>query len=73
MRLLSVGTIVMLKGGDKTIMIYGLNVVNLDNKEKYDYLACLYPEGYLGDEHNIFLNHSDIVQIISENKGDFKW
>lgn len=64
MSLLPIGTIVLLDGGTKELMIYGKNVTNCDTNEDYDYVACLYPEGYIGDNYNVFFNHISIEKII---------
>lgn len=63
MELLPIGTIILLKNIDKKIMIYGKNVIRVETNTKYDYLGCLYPEGYIGEEHNIFFNHDYIKKI----------
>ena len=49
MELLPLGSIVILKGGFKKLMIIGRKIVQGENKEFYDYLGCLYPEGDIGD------------------------
>ena len=42
---LPIGTVVMLKGGEKRAMITGFCSVSEDDPEKiYDYNGCLYPE-----------------------------
>ncbi len=63
MKLLPVGSIVRLKGGNKMLMIYGSNVHNLTNKKDYNYVACFYPEGYMGSKYNVFFNNESIEQI----------
>ncbi len=62
-KLLPIGTVVLLDGGSKKVMIYGKDVIKQDTNEHYDYLACLYPEGYLGTDYNIFFDHEFIVRI----------
>ena len=45
---LPIGTVVMLKGGTKRIMITGFCSIEENTKEKmWDYSGCLYPEGFL--------------------------
>lgn len=63
MVILPIGTVVRLQGGTKKIMIYGINVKNLDDGKDYDYVACLYPEGYIADAYNIFFNSGKIDKI----------
>lgn len=63
--LLPIGTIVLLKEGEKRLMINGIKQTNAngDGKE-YDYLGILYPEGHIGDEFQYLFNHEDISEII---------
>ncbi|WP_455721600.1 DUF4176 domain-containing protein [Agathobacter sp.] len=65
--LLPIGSIVLLKGGIKKIMITGIKPVSKedDGEEKeYDYIGVIYPEGYLNDEFNFLFYHSDINDVI---------
>jgi len=63
MELLPIGSVVMLEGGDKRLMIYGILQTNGENNTNYDYLGCLYPEGYIDIEHIFMFNHKDIIRI----------
>ena len=59
-----IGSVVMLKGAWKKIMVTGYAPINPDTNEKmYDYMACLYPEGIISADYNILFNHDDIKQI----------
>ncbi len=75
---LPIGTVVMLKGGKKRIMITGFCVVdNNDNKKIYDYCGCLYPEGFLDSTKNLLFNHDQIANIyfkgyVDEEEKTFK-
>ena len=60
--LLPIGSVVLLKGGEKKVMITGVMQTNEDGKE-YDYLSVIYPEGNIGKEGNFLFNHSDIEQV----------
>lgn len=52
---LSLGSIVILKGGSKKIMIYGRQQYQLSSDRiLWDYVGCLYPEGFISDDYNIF-------------------
>lgn len=64
MNLLAVGSVVILKGGNKKIMIYGRKVHHMDHDRKYDYLGCPYPEGYIGDHMNVFFNSEYIEHVV---------
>ena len=63
--LLPIGTIVLLKDGEKRLMINGImqSEAGGDGKE-YDYLGILYPEGHIGDQFQYLFNHEDIIEIV---------
>ena len=69
--LLPIGTIVLLKEGEKRLMINGIKQTNAsgDGKE-YDYLGILYPEGHIGDEFQYLFNHEDISEIVFKGYED---
>ena len=64
-KILPIGTVCLLDGGKKRLMITGyFPVKNEDGKkEKYDYMGCLYPEGILSFENVILFNHNQIKNI----------
>jgi len=63
--LLPIGSIVLLKDGEKRLMINGIMQSDANgNKEEYDYLGILYPEGHIGDQFQYLFNHEDIKEII---------
>ena len=48
--LLPIGSVVLLKGGIKKIMVTGIKPVSKDDdgtEQEYDYIGVIYPEGYL--------------------------
>ena len=63
MAYLPIGTVVTLVNGRKPIMIYGRKQLQQGSQKVWDYVACLYPEGNLGDEYNIFFQDSEIEKI----------
>lgn len=72
-QLLPIGSIVLLNGGNKKLMIYGRKQLLLneetdheitEEKNMYDYLGVFYPEGYISPEYSFVFNHSDIKEII---------
>lgn len=75
---LPIGSVVMLKGGTKRVMVTGFCTVPNEDKEKvYDYSGCLYPEGVISTEQVLLFNHSDIEKIyylgyIDEEEKNFK-
>jgi len=63
--LLPIGSIVLLKDGEKRLMISGIMQSDANgNGEEYDYLGVLYPEGHIGDQFQYLFNHSDINEIV---------
>ena len=63
--LLPVGSVVLLKGGIKKLVIMGIKQANAEEPDvEYDYAGVMYPEGYLGNDTLYLFNHSDINDII---------
>lgn len=63
--LLPIGSVVILKGGLRKLMIIGIKIATEEDPNNYfDYMGVLYPEGFLGDEGHFLFNHSDINDII---------
>lgn len=61
---LPLGSVVLIKGAKKRVMIIGYATIDTAKKDKvYDYCACLYPEGVLSTEQTIIFNHDDIDRI----------
>ena len=61
---LPIGTVVMLKGGSKRLMITGFcSVANDDKNKVYDYSGCMYPEGFLSSDQTALFNHDQIDKI----------
>lgn len=63
-KFLPIGTVVMLKGGSKRVMITGFCSVEDGNIEKvYDYNGCLFPEGYLKSNQTCLFDHDQIEKV----------
>lgn len=61
---LPLGTVVMLKGGTKRVMIIGFCSSEKNNRDTiYDYTGCLYPEGILESDKLCLFNHKQIDEI----------
>ena len=63
MELLPIGSIVLLKGAEKRMMIFGICQTDSNSKKEYDYLGVMYPEGNIGDDVKFLFNHSDIERV----------
>ncbi len=63
-RFLSLGTVVMLKGGSKRLMIIGYCAFDEAKKDKaYDYIGCLYPEGVISSKQMALFNHNQVQKV----------
>ena len=61
---LPLGSVVLLKGASKKIMIVGYLSYSFSQKtEIYDYMGCLYPEGIISSDKNLLFNHDQIDEI----------
>ena len=75
---LPIGTVVLLKGGSKRVMITGFCSVDGNESDViYDYNGCVYPEGYLSSDQTCLFNHDQIEQVINmglvdEEEKEFK-
>lgn len=75
---LPIGTVVMLKGGEKRVMITGFCSIEDKNRDKiWDYSGCIYPEGFLTSNQNCLFDHDQIEKIyhlglIDEEEKEFK-
>jgi len=70
LELLPLGSIVLLKDGEKKLMIYGRCQVAPETKQEYDYIACLWPEGNLDVEFMYLFNHADIDTVFHQGYSD---
>ena len=63
--LLPIGSVVLLKDGEKRLMINGIMQNDAGGTGKnYDYLGILYPEGHIGEGFQYLFNHEDIDEIV---------
>ncbi|MBL1224264.1 DUF4176 domain-containing protein [Enterococcus sp. BWR-S5] len=64
---LPLGTICIVKGNTKKLMVIARGVATVMERHPlyFDYGACLYPEGLLGDSL-IYFNHEDIQKTVHE-------
>lgn len=61
--LLPIGSVVLLKEGQKKLMIFGVKQMDSEVQEEYDYIGVMYPEGNVGVEGQYLFNHDSIDQI----------
>ncbi len=60
---LPIGTVVLLNGADKRLMITGRVVTRQNDNNIYDYTGCLFPEGIAAYDDMYFFNHENINKI----------
>ena len=61
--MLPTGSVVLLKGGEKRVMICGRIQAKAKDDTIYDYSACYYPEGLI-DPSSIFFFNRDAIERI---------
>lgn len=62
---LPIGTVVILKNGEKKLMITGFNPSTKDENGtiSFDYSGCYYPEGILNPNESYLFNHDMIDNV----------
>lgn len=77
-KFLPIGSVLLLKGGTKKVMITGFCSIAVENQDKiYDYCGCIYPEGYLNSNEICLFDHDQISEICflgyeNEEEEEFK-
>jgi hypothetical protein len=61
-KLLPIGSVVRLKEGKKYLMLIGI-LQRDDEGNEYDYIACVFPEGYIDEDTFFLFNHEDIEEV----------
>ncbi len=61
--LLPIGSVVLLKGGSRRVMICGRIQANAEKGIIFDYSGCLFPQGIINSNDMYFFNHDDIQTI----------
>lgn len=61
---LPIGSIVLLEGGKKKVMITGYCMQTEEKPgEIFDYSGCVYPEGVIRSDVTLIFNHSQIKEL----------
>ena len=61
--MLPIGSVVLLKEGEKRVMICSRVISNSADQKIYDYAACLYPEGIV-DSDNLYFFNRDAIDLV---------
>lgn len=63
-KFLPIGSVVLLNGGKKKVMVTGFcSIAEDDMTRVYDYSGCIYPEGYLSSNQICLFDHNQIEEI----------
>lgn len=61
--MLPIGSVVLLKEGEKRLMITGRVLTKAGDDTIYDYAGCYYPEGIGGANSTFFFNRDAIARL----------
>ena len=66
-KFLNIGSVVLLKGGEKRVMVIGYLPMPDDNdlEKIYDYIGCIFPEGLISSDEMLVFNHDQIDKVYS--------
>ena len=71
---LPLGTVVLLEGGTKRVMITGFATASSDDPDLiYDYAGCMYPQGFITSNQTILFDHDQIQKIYHFGLIDPEW
>lgn len=73
-KFLPIGSVVLLEGASKRLMIIGFCVTNKNGGDDkvYDYAGCLYPEGVISSEETALFNHERIKKVYFKGYSDYE-
>lgn len=61
--LLPIGSVILLRGAQKALMVLGVCQTAKETDTLYDYIGVLWPEGNIGPESQYLFNHTDIEKV----------
>lgn len=68
---LPLGSVVLLKGGEKRVMITGFASVSPDTGNRiFDYSGCVFPEGFMSYNEVCVFDHSQIDKVFYKGLED---
>ena len=71
---LPLGTVVLLEGGTKRVMITGFATASSDDPDLiYDYVGCMYPQGFITSNQTVLFYHDQIQKIYHFGLIDPEW
>lgn len=73
-RILPIGSVVLLQGAIKKLMIMGIKQKKADEPEQeYDYIGVPYPEGFLRSDMTYLFNQEDINDVVFYGYENPEW
>ena len=70
-KFLPIGSVVLLNGAKKRLMITGYAQIDLEKNDKiYDYCGCFFPEGVIASDKLFVFDHKDISQVFFTGYSD---
>ena len=60
---LPLGSVVLLRGGKKRVMIFGRRLRDAESGRSWDYVACPFPEGSMGDDYTYLFDQAQVERI----------
>ena len=61
-KLLPCGSVVLLDGAEKPLLIIGIMPVDQETNDEHDYLGVPYPEGYISRDYMYMFDNEDIKE-----------
>lgn len=61
---LPIGSVVMLSGAQKALMIYGVAQTDSETDIEYDYIGVLWPEGNISADTQFMFNQADVEDVL---------
>ena len=61
--LLPIGSVVLLEGGERRLMICGRVQTDVATNVTYDYSGCLFPEGIINSKELYMFNNENIKRV----------
>ena len=72
--ILPIGSVVLLQGAIKKLMIMGIKQKKADEPEQeYDYIGVPYPEGFLRPDMTYLFNQEDINDVVFHGYENPEW
>ena len=67
---LPVGSVVLLKGAKRGIVVIGYSIIEEGSQEVWDYLGAAYPIGVITSDKNLLFNRDQIEKVLFEGYKD---